>query len=110
MSIIGDGSAQFTLGEIGCAVEESLPIIFIIWNNSGYAEIKRFMEDAQMQPMAVDLSPPDFCKIGEAFGCAVARPDNLTQFQQVLTDAAKRKGPTIVDIIQEKFVPDYPKL
>lgn len=110
VSIIGDGSAQFTLGEIACAVEESLPIIFIIWNNSGYAEIKRFMEDVNMQPLAVDLTPPKFGQIGEAFGCGAACPTDLAEFKQALRDAAERHGPTVIEIIQDRFASGFPKL
>jgi acetolactate synthase I/II/III large subunit len=102
--LIGDGGAQFTIGELACAVELELPIVFIIWNNGGYGEIGRFMEAAGQKRIGVDLHTPDFQLLGRAFGCATAQPADLAQFRQALQAARGRRGPSLIEIVQDRFV------
>ncbi len=37
--LIGDGGLQFSPGEIRTAVDEKLPITYVVWNNAGFREI-----------------------------------------------------------------------
>jgi len=108
IGLIGDGASQFTIGELASAVEARVAVTFILWNNSGYAEIKRFMEDGAIAPVGVDIYTPDFIGIGRAFGCEVARPGDLDELKAVLVAANKRDAPTLVEIVQERFVDGYP--
>ena len=41
--IVGDGGLQFSLSELMTASEEKIAVIFLIWNNFGYKEIRNFM-------------------------------------------------------------------
>lgn len=68
IALTGDGGAQFTLGELGTIADSGLPVIVIVWNNSGYREIKTFMQQRQIRPEGVDLTPPDFALVAEAYG------------------------------------------
>ena len=43
IAIMGDGGFQFTSSELMTASEENVPVIFIVWNNNGYKEIKDSM-------------------------------------------------------------------
>lgn len=45
ISLIGDGGIQFTIAELICATELELPLIVLVWNNQGYGEIRRYMEE-----------------------------------------------------------------
>ena len=108
ISLIGDGASQFTVGELASAVEAAVPVIFLIWNNSGYGEIKRFMVEGDIPQIGVDIYTPDFVAIGSAFGCAVDRAGDLESLKQQLRDAAERQGPTLIEITQSDFVDGYP--
>jgi acetolactate synthase-1/2/3 large subunit len=108
IGLIGDGAAQFTIGELASAVEASVPVIFLLWNNSGYAEIKRFMQDAAMTPLGVDIYTPDFQALGRAFGCAVAHPRSHQALRDALVEASARSGPTLIEVSQSDFTAGYP--
>ena len=41
--LTGDGGFQFTLPELGAAVDAGAPVIFVVWNNRGYREIETSM-------------------------------------------------------------------
>ncbi len=73
--IVGDGGFQFVLGELGAAVDERVPVIFIVWNNQGYQEIERAMIEVDIDPVGVRPSAPDYLKIAEAYGVPSKRLD-----------------------------------
>lgn len=108
IALIGDGAAQFSIGELASAVEAQVPVIFLLWNNSGYGEIRRFMDDVNVERVGVDIYTPDFIKIGDGFGCATARPANLEELKAALIAANARKGPTLVEVMESDFVDGYP--
>lgn len=107
LAIIGDGGAQFTIGELASAVELRLPIVFVIWNNYGYGEIRRCMQAADIECIGVDIHPPDFVLLGQAFGCATEKPGDLAEFRSALAAASRRKVPTLIEIVQERFTAGY---
>lgn len=104
IGLIGDGAAQFTIGEMAAAVEAKLPVIFLVWNNDGYAEIKRFMAEGDIPQIGVDIYTPDFIGLGKAFGCHAEVASDLNQLQQALITAAARQLPTVIEVKQHNFV------
>jgi acetolactate synthase-1/2/3 large subunit len=76
----GDGGFQFTMPELGAAVDANTPVIFVVWNNLGYREIEESMRGVGVEPVGVSPAPPDFLKIADAYGIAAERlvdPANL---------------------------------
>ena len=101
--ICGDGGLQFSMAELGCAVEEGLPLILLVWNNQGYGEIKDYMVSKQIAPVGVDLHTPDFVAIGKAYGCEALSLESVDDLPALLSEAAGRGGPTVIEI-DEAFV------
>lgn len=96
--IAGDGGLQFSLTDLGCAVEEELPLILLVWNNRGYGEIKDYMLARQITPVGVDLVTPDFVAIARAYGAEALQLEQSDDFPVQLRAAASRKGPTVIEI------------
>ncbi len=95
--IAGDGGAQFSLAEIMVAVDEKLPIIFVIWNNHGYQEIATSMQAVDITVVGCDPTPPDFRATAASFGVPFYRTD-VDGFGVALTQARDENGPVIVEI------------
>jgi acetolactate synthase I/II/III large subunit len=55
--LIGDGGLQFSPGELRTAVDEHLPVTYIVWNNAGFGEIAEAMADAGAQVIGCSPSP-----------------------------------------------------
>jgi len=108
IALIGDGAAQFTLGEIASAIEARAPVIFLIWNNQGYAEIQRCFESAGIESVGVDLHTPDFVELARGFGCNADRAGDLEELRRALKRAAENPRPTVIEIRQADFVDGYP--
>ncbi|GAB3114763.1 5-guanidino-2-oxopentanoate decarboxylase [Aestuariicella hydrocarbonica] len=108
IGLIGDGAAQFSIGELASAVEAQVPVIFLLWNNSGYGEIRRFMDDAQVDRVGVDIYTPDFQMIGKGFGCATTRASNREELATQLLAASVRSGPSLIEVAESDFADGYP--
>jgi acetolactate synthase-1/2/3 large subunit len=108
IALIGDGAAQFTLGELSSAVEARTPVIFLIWNNHGYGEIQRCFEQSGVESVGVDLQTPDFVELGRGFGCTARRAHDLGELVSALKQAAEDSRPTLIEVRQADFVDGYP--
>ena len=104
VALIGDGSAQFTLGERAAGVEAGLPVVIIVWNNGGYREIKQGMIAADIEPTGVDIYTPDLRGAAAALGCHTARPRNLDELADLLPGALDLNRPTLVELDQDDFL------
>lgn len=95
--IIGDGGLQFTAAELRTAVDEALPITFIVWNNAAYGEIADAMRAANTQVIGCHPSPLDHAAFASA--CAlpfvsIAMDEGLLHW--ALTQA--HDGPNMIEI------------
>ena len=107
IGLIGDGAVQFTAGELSSAAELAVPVIFLVWNNNGYGEIKRAMQDSDLPTIGVDIYTPDFLALGKAMGCESVRASSLDQLEQELKLAATRSVPSLIEVRQEDFTDGY---
>ncbi|MDQ0999269.1 acetolactate synthase-1/2/3 large subunit [Phyllobacterium ifriqiyense] len=101
--IVGDGGFQFVLGELGAAIDEQVPVIFIVWNNQGYQEIERAMVEVNINPVGVRPSAPDYIKIAEAYGLPSKRLSNINELPSALLAAKESEKPYLIEI-DEKLV------
>ena len=79
------------------ATEAGARVIVLLLNNSGYSEIKLFMQEKHIAPLGVDLFTPDFQAIARAFGWHaehLAGPDGLAA---ALRAAAERPGCSLIE-------------
>ncbi len=101
--IVGDGGAQFSLPEIMAAVDENLPVTFVIWNNHGYREIATSMQNVGVTVTGCDPSPPDFAATAKSFGIPFTTvPAEPRAVAQALRDTVVLNGPTMVEITAPK--------
>ena len=97
--IAGDGGAQFSLPEIMAAVDENLPVTFVLWNNRGYGEIASSMEAVDVPVVGCDPSPPDFAATAQSFGIPYHPVTSEPQAIAAAVGQASRSGrASIVEI------------
>ncbi|ANB74659.1 5-guanidino-2-oxopentanoate decarboxylase [Paraburkholderia phytofirmans] len=106
--LVGDGGLQFTLPELGSAVEAAVPVIVLLWNNRGYAEIRRYMVERDIEPIGVDIYTPDFIALARGFGCCAVTADNQATLASELKQAAGRRVPTLIEIDEQKWFDQVP--
>ena len=102
----GDGGFQFSSPEMASAVEAEAPVIVMLYDNSGYGEIKSYMVAKQIGTVGVDLYTPDLKAQAEASGWAVAGIADPAELPELLTKAAADTRPTMIyytDTLREAF-------
>lgn len=96
--LAGDGGFQYTLAELGTAVQHGARVIVVLLNNGGYGEIKRAMIDGGVEPVGVDLHTPDFVAIARAYGWGAQRIDEGAPLADALREAAGHGAPYLIEI------------
>ena len=95
--LIGDGGLQFSPGELRTAVDEGLPITYIVWNNAAFREIADAMRGANTEVIGCAPSPLNM----EPFAAACDLPFmSMPQDCETLHWALSQPhvGPRIIEI------------
>jgi acetolactate synthase-1/2/3 large subunit/5-guanidino-2-oxopentanoate decarboxylase len=99
--IAGDYGFQYTVQELGTAVELGLPLPILLWDNAKLKEIEDSMVQSQIAPNAVIAQNPDFCALAEAYGTKSAQPSSMADLQDALRAALSADGPTLIRMTPE---------
>ena len=98
LAIAGDYGFQYTVQELGTAVELGLPLPILLWDNGKLGEIEASMTNAQIPPTAVIARNPDFLKLAEAYGAAAVQPRTLGEMRNMVRAAFEADGPTLIRV------------
>ena len=95
---VGDGCYQMAGFELMTAVQYNIPVIWIIFNNSEFNIIKKFLLNMYDDDAYMQFDNPDFVKYAEACGAKGYRVEKLDEFLPVLQDAIKLNKPCLIDV------------
>ena len=101
--LVGDGGLQFTLSELAALNEVSAWVALVIFNNHGYGEIRTSMLNAGIEPEGVDVQPPDFSHLAQAYRI----PYERIATREALAAALKRFGAGRQAVMLEIFAEDF---
>lgn len=102
VSVMGDGSFGFSVGEFETIVRYNLPILFIVFSNSVFGWIKAGQKSAfNERYFSVDFNRTDHAAVAQAYGVKSWRVEDPRELLGVLTKAAQHNGPALVDIISQ---------
>ena len=106
VALAGDYGVQFTVQELGTAVElgRSLPII--VWNNSALGQIRDDMVASGIAPIGVVGHNPDFVALAQAWGARGERVGDAAQLTAALRAALHHPGPTLIEVDAAQFPQD----
>ena len=94
--IIGDYGIQYTVAELGTAVEQGLSLPILLWDNGKLGAIEDSMIGAQIAPKAVTAHNPDFVALAKAYGAYAKRPTTLAALASDVRDAFNADRPTLI--------------
>lgn len=96
VAIAGDYGFQYTVQELGTAVELGLSLPVILWDNGKLKEIEDAMIRSQIPPNAVVARNPDFCALASAYGARSEEPIGITAINAALDRAFTAPVPTLI--------------
>jgi thiamine pyrophosphate-dependent acetolactate synthase large subunit-like protein len=103
--IVGDGGFQFTMSELGTAVQERLGIPIVIFNDSTYSAVKEAQSNERgSRYIGVDLVNPDYVDLAKAYRIPGVRARSPEDLEREVAAALERDLPTIIDVPIEPWV------
>ena len=87
IAIMGDGGAQMTSEELIVAVQEKLPIVFVVLNNRCLGMVRE-----------MPISSPDFVRLAAAYGLSGVRVD-AAGAEKAIARALRKRRPTLVEVM-----------
>ena len=103
VSVMGDGSFGFAVGELETAIRLKLPVIFIVISNSVYGWIKAGQKTKfDKRYFSVDFTRTDHSKVASAFGLKTWKVEKPIDLNKTIKEALNyKKGPCLIDIISQ---------
>ncbi|PIE13664.1 MAG: acetolactate synthase isozyme1 large subunit [Rhodobacterales bacterium] len=98
LAIAGDYGFQYTVQDLGTAVELGLSLPILLWDNAKLKEIEDSMVRSQIAPNAVVARNPDFLALARAYGAEAVEPGSFADLQQAVLDAFDADRPTLIRI------------
>lgn len=105
IAILGDGSCLYSIQGLWTAVQQRLPITFVILNNSGYAAVKSLGARMGIRQMpGSDVPDVDFVDVARGFGCVTARVDRAVELAPTLAQAFAAQETWLIDVRMDRAV------
>jgi acetolactate synthase-1/2/3 large subunit len=104
----GDGGYLMAGFELLTCVKHNIPVVYIIFNNSEYNVIKKFLLTNFQEQEFMDIYNPDYEKYAAACGAAGWTVKSIAEFESALTEALNLKKPCIINAIVDGDV--YPPI
>jgi acetolactate synthase-1/2/3 large subunit len=95
IDIAGDGSFIMTEQELACAVEENIPVIVMVFNNTVLGNVAQWQRMLyKRRYTAVNLGKvPNFVKLAEAYGAQGILAQSIEEFAKAIKTAMKSEIP-----------------
>jgi benzoylformate decarboxylase len=109
LSVVGDGSALYTIQALWTAAHHKIPLTWVIANNGSYRILKLNMLEylgegaAGRRFVEMDLTDPalDFSAIAASFGVKASRVEHPDEVADAIREAQKANEPRLVDVVIE---------
>ncbi len=102
VSIMGDGSFGFSVGELETVVRCKAPLLMLVLSNASFGWIKASQKASYGgRYFSVDFSATDHARIASGYGVASWRIEDPAELGPVLRRALEHGGPALVDIVTQ---------
>lgn len=103
VALAGDYGVQFTVQELGTAVEVGRSLPIIVWNNAALGQIRDDMIASGIAPIGVVGHNPDFVALARAWGARGERVGDGDSLSAALRAALQYAGPTLIEVDAAQF-------
>jgi thiamine pyrophosphate-dependent acetolactate synthase large subunit-like protein len=107
IALIGDAGVMFTIQDLMTAVQEQVPAIVVVFNDEGYGVERRHQDHLYGRRSGVDIRPPDFVALAEAFGATGIKVEDLSAVGKTVASVLDAKGPTLIEVPNRFNHPGY---
>jgi acetolactate synthase-1/2/3 large subunit len=97
VAVTGDGGFMMNIQEIETCVRLKIPMVVLIWNDSGYGLIEWKQLSQFGRSSHVDFDNPDFIKLAESFGAKGYKIEDTSELLPTLKSAISDDAVSIID-------------
>jgi acetolactate synthase-1/2/3 large subunit len=102
VSIMGDGSFGFTVGELETIVRNDVPLLMIVLSNSVFGWIKASQRAGyDKRYFSVDFTRTDHARVAQAYGVKSFTVRDPAELGATLRQAIATEGPVLVDVVAQ---------
>jgi acetolactate synthase I/II/III large subunit len=95
----GDGGFQYTMQELGTAVQYGISPIVVIFNDNSWGLLKRYQKNRYSgKYLGTELINPDFHKLGQAYGLESIRVNSLKDMCIALSTALNSQNVSLIEV------------
>jgi acetolactate synthase-1/2/3 large subunit len=99
VALCGDGGFLFAAAELATAVQYSIPVVAVVFNNQAYGNVLRDQQQSfDGRVLGAELVNPDFLRLAESFGVDAARVDSARALGPVLERALAAARPWVIEV------------
>ncbi|GAB6899143.1 thiamine pyrophosphate-binding protein [Kineosporia succinea] len=105
VALIGDGGMSAQLPALPMAVEQGLPVVFVVMNNRAHGTIADLQAanfgasyGCEFRDRDGNAYSPDFAALGRACGADGYRPTSADEFRKHLQEAVANRRTAVVDV------------
>jgi acetolactate synthase-1/2/3 large subunit len=107
VAVVGDGSFLMTPHALATAVEYDIPVVWVVWNNSGFCSIRdiqhgmfggRELATAFEIQRTGESYSPDFAMMARSMGVASHRVTHASEVEDAISTAIRANRPYLVEV------------
>ncbi|MBK5241754.1 biosynthetic-type acetolactate synthase large subunit [Clostridium sp.] len=100
VAVMGDGSFQMSMFELGTIMQNHLKIILLLFNNSNLGMVREYQNSVYKNTYGVSLSTnPDFVKLVEAYGFCGKRVNSNAELKGAFEEALESDKTFLIECI-----------
>jgi acetolactate synthase-1/2/3 large subunit len=104
VACMGDGSFNFTCGELETIVRRRVPLKMVVFSNTVFGWIKASQKTGYGERyFSVDFDRTDHARVAEAFGVKSWRAEKPAEVEGAIEAALAHDGPALVDVISQEL-------
>lgn len=98
--ITGDGSYLMSAQEITVAIQQQLPVIYIILNDSAYGMVKHGQRLTGAEQYGYELPQVNYADMAKSMGVSAYNVRSMAELRSLdVQSMCRAKGPTLIDVI-----------
>lgn len=101
VALVGDAALLMSCMELHTLAENKLPVVVIVFNNSGHGMVdlgrKKLFAQSKIPDMTFE-TPPDLANLARSMGVSSARVNDAKALEQALTLALGSRLPFLIDL------------
>jgi acetolactate synthase-1/2/3 large subunit len=102
VALAGDGGAGMTMAELETAVRIGVHPVVLVFDNERYGTIHDHQVRRGFTPVATDLGPVDWVRVGEGYGALGARIERDDEFEPARRAALAAALPTVLHLVVDR--------